>query len=286
MFVIKEGPFNLFWTHILDWFRWGQESCTQFLWRKARCWGIAAIFWQENGKSNPTVQEGWIWAELNKSLCVHTSFRCFALHRELSTSSVFRCSALHWCHSVLMYIFHIHIIASTVLCPTPKASAAFQGRCLNHFQVSSLLWGCEIVLSALLVVSESNPAREPVVQCGVLPVGENGPHTCPAAALSMPASWGWRRRHAAAGASLTAKLGDRAGGAVPPSRKLYFVLSGMGFSRFFFFFFLVLCQCTWTSRVTPSWGKCRGRTHGQVGKTSRRREVCFSLKLVGGGEGS
>lgn len=157
----------------------------QFLWRKARCWGIATIFWQENGKSNPTVQEGWIWAELNKSLCVHTSFRCFALHRELSTSSVFRCSALHWCHSVLMYIFHTHIIASAALCPAPRASAALWGRCLNHFQVSSLLWGCEIVLSTLLADSESDPAGEPD--------------------FSMLASQGWRRRHAATGASPMAK---------------------------------------------------------------------------------
>lgn len=214
MFVIKEGPFNLSWTHILVWFRWGQESCTYFLWRKARCWGIATIFWQENGKSNPTVQEGWIWAELNKSLCVHTSFRCFALHRELSTSSVFRCSALHWCHSVLMYILHIHITAGVVLCPAPRAPAAPQGCCLNHFQVSSLPGGCEIVLSALLAGSKSNPTRDPAVWCVA-----NGTVWSP---CFMPVNWSWKRCCTVTGASPKAKLGDRAGRAVPSSGKLPF----------------------------------------------------------------
>lgn len=120
-----------------------------FLWRKARCWGIATIFWQENGKSNPTVQEGWIWAELNKSLCVHTSFRCFALNRELSTSSVFRCSALHWCHFVLMRIFQIHITEPSFV-PHPEPLQFSRDIAYIPFDVQSpvrrwgsSLWGTE-----------------------------------------------------------------------------------------------------------------------------------------------
>lgn len=163
MFVIKEGRFNLSWTHILDWFRWGQESHTKFLWRKARCWGIATIFWQENGKSNPTVQEGWIWAELNKSLCVHTSFRCFALHRELSTSFQVFCSALvSLCIDVYFsHTYHSHHSPLS----QPQSLCSSPGTLPSTFQVSSLLWGCELVFSALLAASESNSAREPTAPC-------------------------------------------------------------------------------------------------------------------------
>lgn len=76
-----------------------------------------------------------------------------------------------------------------------------------------------------------------MVQRDVLSAAERGgPHGHPAPALSMSVSQGWRRCHAAAGASLIAKPGDRAGGAVPPSRKLFSMLSGIAFSRFFWSF--------------------------------------------------
>lgn len=257
MFVIKDGPFNLSWTHILDWFRWGQESHTQFLWRKARCWGIATIFWQENGKSNPTVQEGWIWAELNKSLCVHTSFRCFALHRELSTSSVFRCSALHWCHSVLMYIFHIHITASTVLCPAPRASAALQGRCLNHFQVSSLLWGCEIVPLCFIRSLRRRSCKRTCGAARCVASGWARSPRSPGTVSLLLASRGWRRCCAAMGASLRAKPGgtEKAEQCLPPGN--YF-------------------SCSKASLLVDFLGSCAS-VPGHLERPSRRARAAVEL---------
>lgn len=101
------------------------------------------------------------------NLCVYTH-HSGALHYTESSplhqfSDVLLCTGvtLYWC-----IFFHIHIIASSVLCPIPRASATLQGCCLNHFQVSSLLWGCEIVLFVLLALSENNPEKEPMAQYG------------------------------------------------------------------------------------------------------------------------
>lgn len=197
MFFIKEGPSNLSWTHILDWFRWGQESHTQFLWRKARGWGTATIFWQENGKSNPTVQEGQIWAELNKSLCVHTSFRCFALHRELSTSSVFRCSALHWCHSVLMYIFsHTY-----------------------HSQLSPLSHSQSLCNSPGMLSKSLSSVQSPVRMWD-----------SPLCFISTLRKQPWKRTYGTVRWSLP---NDKTRDIIFSSRKLFFMFLGISFSRTF-----------------------------------------------------